>query len=173
MAVYVFFQRFRRSKSNKNRLGQKFKIPVAYVFLYDHFASVHPFWWKSDESPRTSSRKCVKMPHFDLLFDLCDLDLGHMTLSFAPGRSVTQYQYSLQVSRKSDDGKGAKRVWRTDGRPDVYCESMQIAREDSCSAVYSSYVIIINSILSISRAVFSAQCVHWNLSILWYRGTFR
>ena len=118
MAVYVFFQRFRRSMSNKNRLGQKFKIPVAYVFLYDHFASVHPFWWKSDESPRTSSRKCVKMPHFDLLFDLCDLDLGHMTLSFAPGRSITQYQYSLQVSRKSDDGKGAKRVWRTDGRPD-------------------------------------------------------
>ena len=120
MAVYVFFQRFRRSKSNKNRLGQKFKIPVAYVFLYDHFASFHPFWWKSDESPRTSSRKCVKMPNFDLLFDLCDLDLGHMTLSFAPGRSVTQYQYILQVSRKSDDGKGAKRVWRTDGRPDVF-----------------------------------------------------
>ena len=105
-----FFQPFRRSKSNKNRLGQKFKIPVAYVFLYDHFASVHSFWCKSDESPRTSSRKCVKMPHFDLLFDLCDLDLGHMTLSFAPGRSVTPYQYILQVSRKSDDGKGAKRV---------------------------------------------------------------
>ena len=114
MAVYVFFQRFRRSKSNKNRLGQKFKIPVAYVFLYDHFAHIHSFWYKSDESPRTSSQKCVKMPNFDLLFDLCDLDLGHMTLSFAPGRSVTQYQYILQVSRKSDDGKGAKRVSRTD-----------------------------------------------------------
>ena len=62
---------------------------------------------------------------------------------------------------------------RTDDRTDVYCEFMQIAREDSCSAVYSSYVIIINSILSNSRAVCCAQCVHWNLSILWYRGTFR
>ena len=114
----MIFQRFRCSKSIKNRLGQKFKIPVAYVFLCDHFAHAHPFWCKSDESPRTSSRKCVKMPHFDLLFDLCDLDLGHMTLSFAPGRSVTQYQYSLQVSRKSDDGKGAKRVWQTDRQTD-------------------------------------------------------
>ena len=118
MAVYDFFQPFRSSESNRNRLGQKFKIPVAYVFLYDHFASVHAFWCKSDENPRTSSRKCVKMPNFDLLFDLCDLDLGHMTLSFAPGRSITQYQYILQVSRKSDDGKGAKRVSRTSGRPD-------------------------------------------------------
>ena len=114
-----FFQRFRRSMSNKNRLGQKFKIPVAYVFLYDHFASVHAFWCKSDKNPRTSSRKCVKMPNFDLLFDLCDLDLDHMTLSFAPGRSVTQYQYILQVSWKSDDGKGAKRVWRLDVRTSV------------------------------------------------------
>ena len=118
MAVYVFFQRFQRSKSNKNRLGQKFKIPVAYVFLCDHFAHVHPFWCKSDESPRTSSQKCVKMPHFDLLFDLCDLDLGHVTLSFAPGRSVTQNQYSLKVSRKSDNGKGVKSLWQTDRQTD-------------------------------------------------------
>ena len=50
------------------------------------------------------------MLNFDLLFDLYGLDLGHVTLSFVPGRSVTQYQYSLQVSRKSDDGKGAKGV---------------------------------------------------------------
>ena len=113
MAVYVFFQRFRRSKSNKNRLGQKFKIPVAYVFLYDHFAYVHPFWWESDKNPRTSLQKCVKILHFDLLFDL---DLDHVTLSFMPGRSITQNQYSLKVLQKSDDGKGAKRVWQSDGR---------------------------------------------------------
>ena len=145
----MFFSTFLTSKSNKNRFGQKFKISVAYVFLCDHFAHAHPFWCKSDESPRTSSRKCVKMPHFDLLFDLCDLDLGRMTLSFVPGRSVTQYQYSLKVSRKSDDGKGAKRVWRTDGRLICFADAQLMNAGNKF--LEKNLTIQINDLIELSR----------------------
>ena len=120
----------------------------------------------------------LKMVNFVFRWPLVTLNMGQSE-NF---KSMTHLLYIMHLHTKIEMDPiiikqksvgGTRITTQTDRQTDVYCESIQIAREDSCSAVYSSYVIIINSILSNSRAVCSAQCVHWNLSILWYRGTFR
>ena len=113
-----FFHFFLRLTPRKNWLGQKFKIPKTYVFWYNNSAHFPQFWWWLYENPRRSSRKCAKYANFEHSADPCDLDLGWTTKTILPGSYFYQYQYILNVSRKSDNGKGVKRVWRTDGWTD-------------------------------------------------------
>ena len=55
-------------------------------------------------------KKCAKYANFDHLVDHCDLDLVRKIKVILPGRSNILCQYILKFSRRSDNGKGAKRV---------------------------------------------------------------
>ena len=97
-----------RKKSTKQK---KIKITAQYVFLYLYSAHPPQFWWWSDENSRRISRKWAKFANFDHLVDPCDLDLVRMIKVILPGRSNILCQYILKFSRRSDNGKGPKRVW--------------------------------------------------------------
>ena len=97
----------------KNQLRKKIKITAQYVFLYLYSAHPPQFWWWSDENSRRISRKCAKFANFDHLVDPCDLDLVRMIKVILHGRSNILCQYILKFSRRSDNGKGPKRVWLT------------------------------------------------------------